>query len=65
VVQIQCFSFGSRGEEMRQSVAGRRSGGSELVLAQWKGSVIQCDGVMISARGEAAPGREKGGDDTS
>jgi hypothetical protein len=50
---------------MRQSVAGRRSGGSELVLAQWKGSVIQCDGVMISARGEAAPGREKGGDDTS
>jgi hypothetical protein len=50
---------------MGQSVAGRRSGGSELVLAQWEGSVIQRDGVMISARGEAAPGREKGGDDTS
>jgi hypothetical protein len=47
---------------MGQSVAGRRSGSSELVLAQWEGSVIQRDGVMISA---ATPGREKGGDDTS
>jgi hypothetical protein len=34
-------------------------------LAQWEGSVTRHDGVTTSARGEAAPMREKGGDDVS
>jgi hypothetical protein len=34
-------------------------------LAQWKGSMTWRDGVMTLARGEVAPGRENGGDDTS
>jgi hypothetical protein len=34
-------------------------------LAQWKGSVTWCDGMMTSVGGEAAPRRRKGGDDAS
>jgi hypothetical protein len=41
------------------------SRGSELVLAQWKGSVIRRSGVTPSARGEAAPRRKNRGDDAS
>jgi hypothetical protein len=59
MVQIQCFSFDSRGETTRQSVTERRSGGSELVLTQWEGN------VMTLGRGDAAPGRGKGGDEVS
>jgi hypothetical protein len=33
-------------------------------LAHWEGSVTQRDGVMASARGEAALGRGKGVDGT-
>jgi hypothetical protein len=40
-------------------------GRSELVWAQWEGSVIRCNGVATSARGEAAPERGKRGDDAS
>jgi hypothetical protein len=32
-------------------------------LAQWEGSVIQHDGMMMSAGGEATLRRGKGGDD--
>jgi hypothetical protein len=45
------------------SIARRRNGGNELVLAPWKGNVIQRGGVATSAGGDAAPEREKGGDD--
>jgi hypothetical protein len=65
VVRTQCFSFSSRGEAMRQSIVGRLSGGSELILAQWKGSVTRCRGVTTSTDGEATPRREKGGNNIS
>jgi hypothetical protein len=48
---------------MGQSVVERWCGGSELVLAQWKGCVTRCDDVMTSVRGEVAPRRGKGGND--
>jgi hypothetical protein len=34
-------------------------------LAQWEGSVIRRGSVTTSARGEAAPGKGKSGDDAS
>jgi hypothetical protein len=34
-------------------------------LALWEGSVTRRGGMAMSARGEAAPGRGKGGDDAS
>jgi hypothetical protein len=34
-------------------------------LAPWKGSMIQCDGVMTLTGGEEASGRGRGGDNTS
>jgi hypothetical protein len=34
-------------------------------LAPWEGSVTQRGGVVTLAGGEAAPGREKRGDDAS
>jgi hypothetical protein len=34
-------------------------------LPPWKGSVTRCSGVAASAGGEAAPEREKEGDDAS
>jgi hypothetical protein len=37
--QIQYFGFGSRGELTGRNIVRRRSGGSELVLAPWEGSV--------------------------
>jgi hypothetical protein len=65
MVWIQCFSFDLRGKATGQSVTRRWSGGSELVLASWEGSVTLCDGVATSDWGETTPRREKGGDDTS
>jgi hypothetical protein len=65
VMQIQCFGFGSSGEVTEWSIAGRWSGDSELVLAPWVGSMTWCGGVATLARGEAALGREKGGDNAS
>jgi hypothetical protein len=65
VVRIQCFIFGTREEATGWSVAERWSGGNELVLAPWKGSVTRRDGVAMSAGGEATPGREKRGDNSS
>jgi hypothetical protein len=37
----------------------------QVVLAPREGSVIRHDGLATLAGGEAAPGRVKGGDDTS
>jgi hypothetical protein len=34
-------------------------------LAQWEGSVTRRGGVTTSVGGEVAPGKGKGGDDTS
>jgi hypothetical protein len=34
-------------------------------LAPWEGSVTRCGDVAMSAGGEVALGREKGGDDVS
>jgi hypothetical protein len=34
-------------------------------LTQWEGNVTRRGGVTTSTGGEAAPGREKGGDDVS
>jgi hypothetical protein len=34
-------------------------------LVQWEERVTWCDGVTTSARGEVAPGRGKGVDDTN
>jgi hypothetical protein len=34
-------------------------------LTQWEGSVTRCGGMTISAGGEAALRREKGGNDAS
>jgi hypothetical protein len=65
VVRIQCFSFSLIGKATGWRVAGRWSGGSELSLAQWKGSVIQRGNVTTSAGGEVAPGRGKRGNDAS
>jgi hypothetical protein len=45
----------------RQSVVGRWSGVSELVLAPWEGSVTRRGGVATSTGGEVASGRGKGG----
>jgi hypothetical protein len=64
VVQIQCSSFGSRGEATGWSITGRWSGGNELILAPYEGSVTRRDGVTTSASGEAVPGRGKGVDNT-
>jgi hypothetical protein len=50
---------------MGWNVAGRWSGGSELVLAPCEGSMTCHDDVMMSAGGEAAPGRGKGEDDVN
>jgi hypothetical protein len=50
---------------MERSVAERCSGDSELILTQWKGSVIQYGGMSTLLRGETSSGREKGGDDVS
>jgi hypothetical protein len=65
VVWIQCFSSSSRGDVTGWSVAKRWSGGSELVLALWEGIMARCGSMAMSNRGEAAPGRGKGGDDVS
>jgi hypothetical protein len=65
IVQIQCFGFGLRGKAAGWSIAEIWSGGSELILVQWEGSVTWCGGVMMSIGGEAAPGRGKGGDGAS
>jgi hypothetical protein len=35
----------------------------EAEAAQWEGSMTQCDSVMTPAEGEAAPRREKRGND--
>jgi hypothetical protein len=43
----------------------KMKGGSELILAQWEGSVTWHDSVATSTGGETAPGRGKGGDDAS
>jgi hypothetical protein len=61
VVQIQYFCFGLRGEATGWSIVGRWSGGNELILAPWKGSVTRRSGVVTSVEGEVAPGRGKGG----
>jgi hypothetical protein len=53
------------GEARGQRVVRRWSGGSELILTQWKGSVTRRGGMKTSAKGEATLGRWKGGDDTS
>jgi hypothetical protein len=63
VVRIQYFSFGSRREATGLSIAGRRRGDNELILAPWEGSVTQCDGVTMSIGGEAVPMRGKERDD--
>jgi hypothetical protein len=65
VVRIQCFGFRSRGEARGRSIAERWSKGSRLVLALWEGNVTWRSRVAASARGEAALGRGKGGDDVS
>jgi hypothetical protein len=65
MVRIQCFSFGSRGKTMGQSITERSNGGSELVLTQWEGSVTRCGGMTMSAGGEATPRREKRGNNIS
>jgi hypothetical protein len=65
VVRIQCFNLVSRGEATGGSIAGRWSGGSELVLAQWEGSMIRRNGMVTLAGGEAAQERAKGGDEPS
>jgi hypothetical protein len=64
VVQIQCFSFDSRGETTWQRVIERWNRGSELILSPWEGSVTRRSSVATSAGGEAVPRKEKGGDDT-
>jgi hypothetical protein len=65
MMRIQYFNFGSNGEPTERSVVERCSGDSELILTQWKGSVIQHGGMSTLLRGEASPGREKRGDDVS
>jgi hypothetical protein len=55
VVRIQCLGFGSKGEAMGWSIAGRWSGGIELVLTLWEGSMTQH--MALSAGGEVALGR--------
>jgi hypothetical protein len=65
VVRIQCFSFGSKVEATGWSFARRWNIASELVLAPWKANMTRCGGVAMSIGEEAAPGREKGGDDVS
>jgi hypothetical protein len=65
VVWIQCFSFSSRGEAIEKSIAERSSRGSEIILAQWEGSVTRHGGMVISVGGEMTPRRGKGGDDAS
>jgi hypothetical protein len=52
VVQIQCFSFGWRGEATWWSIVGRWSGGNNLILAAWEGSVTRHNGVVTSVRGD-------------
>jgi hypothetical protein len=44
---------------------GKMKWANELVLAQWEGSVTRHSGVIMLARGEAAPEGERGGDDAS
>jgi hypothetical protein len=65
MVRIQCFRFGLRGKATGPSIVGRCSGGSELILILWEGSVTRCDRMVMLARGEAPPGKGNGGDDTS
>jgi hypothetical protein len=59
------LQFRLREEATRWSIIGRWSGGNELILIQWEGSVTRCGGMATSAGGEVAPWREKGGDDVS
>jgi hypothetical protein len=65
MVSIQCFCFHSRGEATERSIAENWSGGGEFVLAPWEESVTQRGDIAMLARGEAAPGKKKKGDDTS
>jgi hypothetical protein len=65
VVWIQCLNFSLRGDAMGRNIVRRRSGGSELVLALWEGSVTRRGGVMTLTGGEAVPGTGKGGDDVN
>jgi hypothetical protein len=58
VLQIQCFHFGSRGETMGWSVAGRWNKDNAFILALWEGSVTQRSGVTMLVRWEVASGRE-------
>jgi hypothetical protein len=44
---------------MGRNIARRRSGGSELVLALWEGSVTRRGGVTTLTGGEAVPGTGK------
>jgi hypothetical protein len=64
VLQIQCFSFSLIGEATRGSIVERLGGGNELV-SPWERSTTRHCGVATSARGDAAPGRGKGGDNAS
>jgi hypothetical protein len=54
--------FRFKGEATGRSIAGRWNRDSELILAPWKGSMTRHGGITILVGGEAALGREKGGD---
>jgi hypothetical protein len=59
VVRIQCSGFDLKGEAMGWNIGGRWSGGIELVLAPWEGSVTWRDRMTTSIGGEAPPRLEE------
>jgi hypothetical protein len=54
VVWIQCFGFDLKEEATGRSIAERKSGASEIVLAPWEESMTQRGSVAMSDRGEMA-----------